>query len=202
MRRPDFLSAAGIGLLLALAAGLGFAALTPVLAPTAALRVLISALGLLYLLWLLRGSERRAGRLTAVAAWLLLSAVSWLAAPSVLTALILHVALLWLLRSLVRYRSTLPALLDLGVSVGAVAAAAGAAGHTGSLFLSAWSFFLVQAFAVVIPARLPRSHRDGRGGERGHDHDHGDECSRVDDDGFEQARRRADAAFRQLITHY
>lgn len=201
MRRPDFLSAAGMGLLLALAAGLGFAALTPLLAPAAALRVLISALGLLYLLWLLSGTERRAGRLTAVAAWLLLSAVSWLAAPSVLTALILHVALLWLLRSLVRYRSTLPALLDLGVSVGAVAAAAGAAGHTGSLFLTAWSFFLVQAFAVAIPARLPRRRRDGRGGERGHD-DHGDECSQVDDDGFEQARRRADAAFRQLITHY
>ena len=186
MRRPTFLSATGFALLMAAAAGCGYAVLAPVLAPAATLELLISGLGLLYLLWLLRAAERRAGRVTALAAWLLLSGIAWFLAPSVLTSLFLHAALLWLVRSLVRYRSALPALLDLGASVVAIGAAAWAARQTGSVFMTAWSFFLVQAVALAIPARIPR---------RARRIDHGPDGNGA----FEQAKRRAESAFRQLI---
>jgi hypothetical protein len=171
---------------MAITAGIGFAMLAPVIGPSSSVRLLVSGLGLLYLGWLLRGSRTRAGHVTAVAAWLLLSAVSWFVAPSLLAYVFVHVALLWLVRSLVRYRSALPALLDLGVSVLAVAAAAWAARHSGSVFLTAWSFFLVQAIAVAIPARL--AERPG-----------GDDEALHENDVFDYAQRRADAAFRELI---
>lgn len=185
MKRFTFLSAAGLGLLMAVSAGACFGMLAPVIGSAASLRLLISGLGLVYLAWLLSGSRARAGRVTAVAAWLLLSLVSWFVGPSLLTYLFPHVALLWLVRSLVRYRSTLPALLDLGVSVLGVAAAAWAARHSGSVFLAAWSFFLVQAVAIAIPPRL-FERRDDAADVR-------------ENDVFEHARRRADAAFRELI---
>jgi hypothetical protein len=117
---------------------------------------------------------------------LLLSAASWFLAPSLLTYLLPHVALLWLVRSLIRYRGALPALLDLGVSAVGVAAAAWAARHSGSVFLAAWSFFLVQAVAIAIPARLFERACDDTEAVRGNDI-------------FDHARRRADAAFRELI---
>lgn len=186
MKRPTFLSATGLALLMAVAAGAGFALLAPAIGSAASLRLLISGLGLGYLAWLLAGSRPRAGRVTAVAAWLLLSAASWFLAPSLVTYLLPHVALLWLVRSLVRYRGALPALLDLGVSAVGVAAAAWAARHSGSVFLAAWSFFLVQAVAIAIPARLFERARDDAEAVRGNDI-------------FDHARRRADAAFRELI---
>lgn len=187
MKRPTFLSATGVALFLAAAAGVAFAILAPLVAPSVAFRLLISALGLLYLLWLLHSCRPRAGRVTAVVAWLLLSLIGWFLAPSLPVYLFLHVALLWLVRSVVRYRGALPALLDLGVSIGSVAAAAWAAGRSGSVFLAAWSFFLVQALAVAIPPRWPR--------RRSKAADAADE-----NEAFDQARRRADAAFRELIT--
>jgi hypothetical protein len=188
MKRFTFLSATGLGLLMAVGAAAGFAMLAPAVGSAASLRLLISVLGLLYLAWLLSGSRTRAGRVTAVAAWLLLSAVSWFLAPSLLTYLFPHVALLWLVRSLVRYRSALPAMLDLGVSVLGVAAAAWAARHSNSVFLAAWSFFLVQALAFALPARLFERPR-------------GDvEAAAHENEVFDHARRRADAAFRELIT--
>ena len=186
MKRPTFLSATGLALLMAVAAGTTFAVLAPVIGSAASLRLLISGLGFAYLAWLLFGSRPRAGRVTAVAAWLLLSAASWFLAPSLLTYLFAHVVLLWLVRSLVRYRSALPALLDLGVSVFGIAAAAWAARHSGSVFLAAWSFFLVQAVTIAIPARLFERASDD--GDAVHENDV-----------FDHARRRADAAFRELI---
>jgi hypothetical protein len=187
MKRPSFLSATGLALLMAVAASIGFTLLAPIIGPTASLRLLITGLGLLYLAWLLSSSRLRAGRVTAFAAWLLLSGVAWVLAPSLLTYLFLHAALLWLVRSVVRYRSALSGLIDLGVSVVAVAAAAWAARHSGSVFLAAWSYFLVQATALAIPACLP-------GRKRGH----GDTVR--ENEAFDQARRRADAAFRELVT--
>jgi hypothetical protein len=186
MKRPTFLSATGLALLMAVAAGAGFAMLAPLIGAAASLRLLIAGLGLVYLAWLLSGSRARAGRVTAVAAWLLMSAACWFLAPSLLTYLLPQVALLWLVRSLVRYRGALPALLDLGVSVLSVAAAAWAARHSGSVFLAAWSFFLAQAVAIAIPARLFERARDDAEAVPGND-------------AFDHAHRRADAAFRELI---
>jgi hypothetical protein len=95
--------------------------------------------------------------------------------------------MLWLVRSLYFYSSAFPALLDFGLSALSVSAAAWAMTRSGSLFLAIWCFFLVQAVFVAIPQRLGISaHRD---------------TNKIDDGAFEHARRRADAALRQLFLH-
>jgi hypothetical protein len=94
--------------------------------------------------------------------------------------------MLWLARSLYFYAGVLPALLDLGLSALSVSAATWAITRSGSVFLAAWCFFLVQAMFVVIPGTL-KKRATGAADEN--------------DDTFERARRRADAALRQLFTH-
>ena len=56
---------------------------------------------------------------------------------------------------------------------------------SGSLFLSIWSFFLVQALFVAIPTRLRQ-----KAGDRG--------PARDSEDPFQRAHRAAEAALRKL----
>jgi len=93
---------------------------------------------------------------------------------------------LWLLRSLYFYSSALSALLDLGLTLAAVATAYWAIAYTGSVFLCVWCFFLVQALFVVIPPAVT--------GARG-------PVFSTDSDAekFERARLRAEKALRQLF---
>ena len=88
-------------------------------------------------------------------------------------------------RSLYFYSSVLPALTDLMLSGLGLAAAVWAAGQTGSVFLSLWCFFLVQALFVVIPTRIRRRHSESSLGPDGLDR-------------FQRAHRSAEAAVRRL----
>lgn len=185
MKRPSFLY--GVAVALALAAG-GAAVMTtlaPLLGPATALRPIVPAVGLIYLVSLFRGNDRSTGRITTVALWFVVAGVTWAAAPPIAVYVLIHAAMLWLVRSLYFYASALPALLDLGLSTLSVAVATWAITRSDSLFLAIWCFFLVQAAFVVIPQRLGLpALEDG-----------------IDDDAFERARRRADAALRQLFLH-
>lgn len=185
MKRLSFFPATIAALCLAIAGSVAFDVLVPPLSAAVALRTVMAALGLGYLVFLMRGGRQRTGRVTAVAAWLVFCGVAWFAAPTVASSLLMHALAIWLVRSLFRYAGVLPALLDLGVSLLGAAAAAWTLGHTGSVFLAAWSFFLVQALVAAVPVRITSRHARGP--------------APLQDDNFEQARRRADAAFRQLI---
>lgn len=187
MNRPSFFSAATAALLLAIAGSVTFAMLAPLVAPGALLRVLVSLLGFAYLAWLLRARRRKTGLMTVAAGWCVISAAAWLFVPALPAYLLAHAAVLWLVRSLVYHEGIVPSLLDLGVTAFGVSAAGWAIARSGSVFLGIWSFFLVQALFVAIPACLPRR-----------------EIPRFADEGdrFEQARRRAEAAFKQLITRH
>ena len=98
----------------------------------------------------------------------------------------LHIGLIWLVRSLYFYASVVSALTDLGLSGLALAAAVWAVTHTGSLFLAIWCFFLVQALFVAIPHAL--SGKAAPGIQPAADRD----------DRFERAHRAAEAAVRKL----
>ena len=76
--------------------------------------------------------------------------------------------------------------MDLGISTLSVSATVWAITRSGSVFLATWCFFLVQALFVAIPPTVQRKRAQAK--------------QRTDDDNFDNARRRADAALRQLFT--
>ena len=96
-----------------------------------------------------------------------------------------HLGLIWLVRILYHQPGPLAAILDLALNVTALVAGIWAYVHAGSVFLGIWTFFLVQALFVAIPAA------DGR--RRGHDTD-----SRSPRDPFQLAYNNAESALRKL----
>ena len=102
------------------------------------------------------------GRITTIAAVAASPRSStWLAGLPLVGYVLVHVGLVWLVRSLYYYSGVLPALADLGLSVLGAAFAVWAAQRSGTAWLALWCFFLAQAFFVLIPASL-----SGRARER------------------------------------
>lgn len=186
MKRPTFLRAALAALGIAVASGAVFAALAPLTGTDTALRLVVAGAGLGWLVCLLTFSGAGAGRITVLIAWCGVSATTWLLAPPIAAYVLIHAGLLWLARSLCFYSGLFPALLDMGLTVLGLSAAVWALTRSGSPFLAAWSFFLLQALFVFIPPKVgPRPAADTPGNEH---------------ETFERARRRADAALRKLLT--
>jgi len=184
MRMPTFLEGVLVALVASVAGSVLHAA-TTFLGGTRGPWLLVALLGLGYVLYLLRRSPVRAGRVAAFAAWGAVAGLLGLAAPSLAVYVVLHVAALWLLRSLFFHARPLAALADLALSGIALAAGLWAFAHTCSLLLGLWCFFLVQALFVAIPQ--------------------GGMTRRVAapppaDDRFETAHRAAEAAVRRLAT--
>lgn len=187
MRHPKFIHGVMVAAVLGFCASVFTAALTPFVALSVVIRILIPALALAYLLYVLSRSDERLGRVTTVGAWSVLAIATWWAAPPLPLYLFIHVGAIWLVRSLYFYSGVIPALMDLGLCAFGVAVAIWAATHSGSVFLAAWCFFLVQALFVAIPASMKGNRRtQDVAGDRG--------------EAFEQARRQADRALRQLFT--
>lgn len=185
MKQPTFFE----GVALALAASLLGSALYNVLSSVfpagAVLRLLVAGISLAYVFYLLSRSRERVGRVTVIACWTLVAGVLWFIAPPLMLYGLMHLGLIWLIRSLYFYSSILLALADLTLNGLSLASAVWAARQTGSVFLSLWCFFLVQALFVAIPTRLSRGNRETPAGA-------------VDRDRFQRAHRAAEAAVRKL----
>lgn len=182
MRRPGFLQGVLVAAVASFFGGALYAALIAVVGAGAALRLLIALLGLAYVLYLLSCSATRVGRVVTVAGWLAVSAATWLLAPPLALYAVVHVGLIWLVRSLYLYSSVVCALADLGLAVLGTLVAVGTIEHTGSLFLALWSFFLVQALTAAVPAALKSRPR----------------APAAPDEPFERARRIAEAALQRI----
>ena len=182
MRGPGFLEGVAVALTASVATSILFGALAPLFGGDSVLRGLIALLGLAYSLYLLRRSHVRVGRVSVIAGWCLAALVLAVWHPPLLLYLVLHVALLWLVRALYHYASVLSALADLGLNGVALAAALWASTHTASLLVSTWCFFLLQALFVAIP-------RDLRAAQ---------DVPTDPADRFQQAHRAAQAALRKL----
>ena len=186
MRAPTFLHGAIAAAILAFVASATIATLTPFLGVGTVLRLAVPLLAGAYLLYFFRTNTQRTGRLVTLSLWTALAAVAWWTAPPLPLYLLLHVGAVWLVRSLYSYSGVIPALMDLGLCTLSVFALAWVFMRTGGVFLATWSFFLVQALWVAIPTRIEG--RNARRAPAG-----GDLC-------FDQARRQADAALRQLFS--
>ena len=175
----------GAGLVAALILSACGAALLSALAPSiglgVALRAVIALLGFAYVLHAIGRSGERVGRITTLVCWLAVASAAWLAGLPFVAYVLVHLGMVWLVRSLYYYSGLLPALADLGLTLLGAAFAVWAAQRADSAWLAFWCFFLVQAFHVSIPASLTRT-------------------SALDapDDAFARAHRAAEAAVRRL----
>ena len=185
MKRPTFIQGIVIAFVLALIAAAAFSTLKLIYASSFILKLLITCFGAFYVIYLLARSAEKTGRLTMPALWLVGAVCAWIFLPGLTLFLLAHVGMIWLIRSLYFHSSILPALLDLGLCALAVVAAIAIALHSHSVFLSVWSFFLVQALFVAIPPII-RSKRD--------------EQTDTMDQRFKRALRTADAAVRRIHT--
>jgi len=179
---PGFLEGAVLALSAALGSTLAYRTFDLVLPGADALRLVVAGLGLGYLLYLLGRSHERIGRVTALALWLTAAGLLWVLSPPLPLYLLTHLAMLWLARSLYFHQSPLAALADLGLTGLGLIVSVGAYLHTGSLFLSLWCLFLVQALFVFIPSRVRASNKNS-----------GDE-----EEHFRRAHEAAEAAVRRL----
>jgi hypothetical protein len=188
MKPRGFFNGVTVGALLALAGAIGYAGLAPVIGGHLAARCLVAALGGGYVLYLLTGSGQRIGRLAVVATWLGITVSVAMLTPALPAALITQTVLISAVRTLYYHARVLPGIADLLLSAFALSAAVWAGTGTGSFFLSAWSFFLVQALFVAIPARFPGRQR-ASGANAGND-------------AFGRAFRTAEAAIRRIAAEH
>ncbi|MEE9254688.1 MAG: hypothetical protein V3U43_07115 [Pseudomonadales bacterium] len=188
MKSPTFLQGVVVAFVLSFFGAALFAALTTIMSTGGALRTLVALTTLAYVGYLLSRSRARVGRITALAFSIVVAGIAWGVELPMGLYLIVHVALIWLIRSLYFYSGVLPSLMDLGLSALALAAAVWATLQAGSVFLAVWCFLLVQALHVAIPASIGREQR-GREGDP----------SPSGDARFQRARRTAEAAITRLI---
>lgn len=183
-RQPSFTRGLGAAFVLALAGGAVLAALAPWLGLGTALRAVIALVGFAYMLYVIGSSGERVGRITTIACWCVVAGGAWLVGLPLVGYVLLHVGLVWLVRSLYHYSGVLPALVDLGLCVLGVAFGVWAAQRSGSAWLALWCFFLVQAFHALIPASLTKR---------------GDSATETED-AFAHAHRAAEGAVRRLTS--
>ena len=183
-RRPSFGASLGVGLVLSLCGAAALSVLGPMLLAGFALRAVIALVAFAYVLYLIGKSGERVGRVTTVACWLAIAFGAYIAGLPLGAYVLVHVGLIWLVRSLYYYSGVLPALADFGLGVLGVVFAVWAAQRSDSAWLAFWCFFLTQSFHVLIPQSL--SSRNSR--------------ARGDDDAFNRAQRMAEEAIRRLST--
>jgi hypothetical protein len=183
MKTISFFGGVVAALILAFCGSVLFAALTPFFNGVWALKIIISLLALAYLLYLLGSSSIRIGRLTAFTLAAAVIAVSMYCEISLVLYALLHIGLVWLVRSCYFHNSLSAALADMGLCGLAFAAALWAVERSGTLFLALWSFFLVQA--LVMPVLQSRFSA-------------GKNAIADDNESFRRAYRSAQSALRRL----
>jgi hypothetical protein len=144
----------GAAFALSMAGAALFAAIGPWVGTQSALRTVIALLGLAYVLYTIGRSGERVGRITTIGCWAAVATGAWLLDPPLVGYVLVHVGLVWLVRSLYHYAGALPSLADLALGLLGAGCAAWAAQRSGSAWLALWCFFLVQAFHVLIPPTL------------------------------------------------
>lgn len=122
MNRPGFLQGIVVAAVLAFFASAVIATLTPFVGLGAVIRLVVPGLGLAYLLYLFSRSQERVGRVTTLSIWSVLAIATWWISPPLPLYLLVHVAAVWLVRSLYFYSGIMPSLMDLGLNALSVSA--------------------------------------------------------------------------------
>ncbi len=145
------------GLIVSFCAALCFFVLSLSFAVVPLLKPLVAACTLAYLAYLLKSADSAIGRWVTLCIWLLVTATVHYVSGSLVLFTITQLGFVWLIRSLYHHQTFLASVLDLVLCGTGFAAAIWAAHETHSLFLSLWSFFLIQALFVLIPNKTDKT---------------------------------------------
>ena len=154
MKQPGFIQGVIVAAALALTGAIAFAGLSVVASGAAALKIVTVALGGIYIVYLLVCSNEHTGRITIFMAWGVVTTTTWLLTTDLSMTLITQSVLISIVRTLFHHTRMLGGLLDFVLSAFALSTAVWAIGHSGSMLLTVWCFFLVQALSVYIPESL------------------------------------------------
>ena len=156
-KRISFFEATGTAILISVVGAILFSVLSSLFSGGLVLRLLTSVLAFAYIIYLLVRSTERNGRISVIVIWLLFAPANLLLVDSLLMYLSLHIAAIWLIRSLYYYNSLFSSMTDLVLTVFSLVAAIFAWHSSHSLLLALWCFFLLQALFSFIPPQLARS---------------------------------------------
>jgi len=152
-RKPaSFLREVGLGFLLSVLAAAVTTTALIFFPGGGVVRAVIAAVACAYLVVTLGRSGVATGRIVTMVIWITAVGAAWFAGLGIAAYLAVNIGLLWLVRALYLHSSLLEAALDLCLVVLAASFATWAAIRTDSVLLACWSFFVVQALHVGIPA--------------------------------------------------
>ena len=152
MKAPGIIDGVVIAIVISLGATAASLVLGGFMLYSSLFQLLLFAATLTYLVYLLKRSGARVGRVVAIAAWALASLASWFFQVPLFEQVLIQAGIIWLVRSLYFHASLFAAAVDFGLVSAGLAASAWAMVNTGSLAGALWSFFLVQALFCWIPA--------------------------------------------------
>lgn len=188
MKKPGLLEGTGVAIIASLASGVLGALLPLLVSQATSARIVLASLALAYLIFLIKRSSERSGRILVMAAWLAVTLSAWMLDISLLWFVLSQAATIWIIRSLYFHSSVLPALFDLGLVAFGLTASAWAMMQTGSIVMATWCFFLSQSLFGLIPS-FARSN------------DSPLDLNAEHNDRFQSAHRVALDAVRKLSTH-
>ena len=151
MKMPATLDGVTVAAVISLGAGAASLLLGGFVVYGLLFELLLYSATLVYLLYLLRRSRARVGRILVIAGWALASLACWVLDVALLQQVLIQAGIVWLVRSLYFHGSLFSAVLDFGLVSAGLAAAAWAMSNTGSLVAALWCFFLVQALFCWLP---------------------------------------------------
>jgi hypothetical protein len=157
MKTPGIIDGIVVAIIISLGAGVAKLLLGGFIAYGSLFNLVLYAATLVYLVYLLKRSSARAGRVIVIAGWGLTSLACWFFDILLFEQVLIQAGFIWLVRSLYFHSSLVSAALDFAlVSVG-LAASAWTMVNTASLPAALWSFFLVQALFCWVP-QMSRPH--------------------------------------------
>lgn len=151
MKTPTLLDGISIAALISLAAAAASLLLGGLIVYNLLFELLLYGAALTYLLYLLKRSNARVGRIVAISVWAAVSLCCWFFDIALLQQVLIQAGLIWTVRSLYFHSSIWSAAVDFGLVSAGLAAASWALFNTGSTVAALWSFFLVQALFCWLP---------------------------------------------------
>jgi hypothetical protein len=189
MRRPTLLEGVLVALVLSLSVSPLVVFVQLALGSLLAWKMVVMVIAYTYICYLLARSGRKNGRMTLGLLALTVLLASLVFNLRFATLLLLCVTLMWGMRSFAYSRSLVSVVFQGGLCVLGCGAALMVYGHSGSLALAIWSFFLIQAAFVLIPAQFMRRAATPTG-----------ETLRGAPDDFRRAYHAAEQALERLTT--
>ena len=185
MNRFSFAEGLCVALIASVIGGALFFSLAPWISASFSIRLVMTGIALGYVIYLLIRAPQKTGWLTALSIWIFGAGLAWFFIHSALLLIGLHLLMIWLVRSLYFYTSSIAALTDLILCALSFAVSVWVFDRTGSLALGIWCLFLIQALVTMIPSDFKRiPHRDAK------------PCAGFDR--FDRAFRSAEWALRKL----